>query len=144
MRLIGACLAGIVAAGCYYYRPVSTTPPPATFVSVALTDSGTQRLWRYLGPDVGNVRGRLVAADDTALTLSVDAVEMRNGTSLGWKGERAVVNRQLVQELSDRHFSIGRTTLAGGLSAAAFFLTVQAFKVLGGGGSGGGGGGKPR
>ena len=144
MRRAAVLLYALVLSGCYYYRPVLQTPQPATYVSVALTDSGTERLWHYLGPDVGTLRGRLLSADDTAFALSVFAVDLRHGSSLSWKGERAVVNRDLVAGLSDRHFSVGRTSLAGVLSTAAFFFTVQAFKVFGFGGSGGGGGGRPR
>jgi len=139
-------LIAILNAGCYYYRPVATpTPAPATFVSIALTDSGTDQLWRYLGPEVGALRGRLLATDGGSYAMSVYAVDLRNGTTLGWKGERVVVSRGLVSGLSERCFSLGRTTLAGGLSAAGFVLTLQAFKVLSGGGSNpGGGAGRPR
>lgn len=146
MRAAPIVLATVLSVGCYYYRPTETrTPTPQTYVSVALTDSGTDRLWRYLGPDVGSLRGRLLTTDEGSYTMAVFAVDLRNGSVLGWRGERVVVNRELVSSLSERRFSVGRTTLAGGLSAAAFVLTLQAFKVLtGGGGSSDGGGGKPR
>lgn len=148
VRIVAILFAVVLTAGCYYYRPMPTpapTPASLTYVSVALTDSGTDRLWRYLGPDVGSLRGRLVTTDDSTYTMSVFAVDLRQGTSLGWKGERVVLNRQLVSGLSERRFSVGRTTLAGGLSATAFVLTLRAFKILtGGGGSSGGGGGRPR
>jgi len=148
VRIAPILFAVVLTAGCYYYRPMATpalTPASARYVSVALTDSGTDRLWRYLGPDVGSLRGRLVTTDESTYTMSVFAVDLRQGTSLGWKGERVVLSRQLVSGLSERRFSVGRSTLAGGLSATAFVLTLRAFKILtGGGGSSGGGGGRPR
>jgi len=137
-------LAAITAAGCYYYQPLTSVPSPETPLSVTLTDSGTDRLWRYLGPDVETLRGRLLASDDTMYAMSVSAVDLRHGTTLGWKGERVVVNRDLVAALSERKFSLGRTALTGSLTAAGFWLTVQAFKLLGGGSPSGGSGGKPR
>jgi len=135
-----------LTAACYYYRPIeqSRTPPPEMYISATLTDSGTERLWRYLGPDVGSIRGRLLSADDSTYAMSVDAVDMRHGSSLSWKGERVMIQRQWVDGFSERQFSLGRTTLAGGISVAAFLLTIQAFKIAGNGSGGGGGGGKPR
>ena len=144
MRLLGLALGAWLMAGCYYYRPMEQTPGPEMYVSAALSDSGTERLWRYLGPDVASVRGRLLSADDSAYGMSVYAVDLRHGSSLSWKGERVVLQRQWVDGFAERRFSVGRTTLAGGISVAAFMLTVQAFKIAGNGSSGGGGGVKPR
>lgn len=144
MRFAIIALAAVAAAGCYYYQPLTSAPAPETALSVTLTDSGTDRLWRYLGPDVEALRGRLLSSDDTMYAMSVYAVDLRHGTTLGWKGERVVVNRNLVAALSERRFSLGRTALSGSLTAAGFWLTVQAFKIFGAGSSGGGGGGKPR
>jgi hypothetical protein len=144
VRAFPLVLTAMLSVGCYYYRPVRTPPmEPAPFVSIALTDSGTDQLWRYLGPEVGSLRGRLLSTDGGSYAMSVYAVDLRNGTTLGWKGERVVVSRGLVSGLSQRRFSLGRTTLAGGLTAAGFVLTFQAFKVLIGGGSAPGGSGKP-
>ena len=146
MRAIPFVVAAILNAGCYYYRPVDAPlPAPASFVSITLTDSGTDQLWRYLGPEVGALRGRLLATDGGNYAMSVFAVDLRNGTTLGWKGERVVVSRGLVAGLAERHFSFGRTALTSGLTTAGFVLTLQAFKVFGGGGpTSGGGGGRPR
>ena len=144
MRILACVLAACSAAGCYYYRPLTRSPEPEMVLSVTLTDSGTDHLWRYLGPDVESLRGRLLSADDTAYAMSVSAVDLRHGTTLGWKGERVAVNRSLVAALSERRFSAGRTALTSTLSVAGFWLTLQAFKVLGGGSATVGGGGKPR
>ena len=144
MRIVVLLLSAVCATGCYYYSPLTRRPEPEMNLSVTLTDSGTDRLWRYLGPDVGTLRGRLLSADDTAYALSVYAVDLRHGTTLGWKGERVAVKRDLVAGLSERRFSAGRTALASTLSVAGFWLTLQAFKVIGGGSTSSGGGGKPR
>ena len=110
-----------------------------------MTDSGTDQLWRYLGPEVGVLRGRLLATDGGNYAMSVFAVDLRNGTTLGWKGERVVVSRGLVAGLAERRFSFGRTALTSSLTAAGFVLTLQAFKVFSGGGTAtSGGGGRPR
>lgn len=129
-------------AACNYDRPLSVpVPAPGTRLGLALTDSGTDRLWRYLGPDIGTVRGRLLAWDDTSIVLAVDAVDMRHGQTLSWKGERVLISRMLVAHVTERQMSIGRTVLAGGFSAVGFIIAMEAFKGSGiGAGSGSGGG----
>jgi hypothetical protein len=144
MRLV-LFLFAISGAGCYYYRPVTTlTPPPGAYVAVALTDSGTDHFWRYLGPDVGTVRGRLLFADDTSYAVGVESVELRHGSALGWKGERVVLPRFYVVGVQGRHFSVGRSALAGGLSLVGIVASYGAFRAIQAGGGGGGGGGPPR
>jgi hypothetical protein len=133
------------ATGCYYYRPVPTlTPPPGAYVAVTLTDSGTDHFWRYLGPDVGTVRGRVLVADDTSYAVGVEAVELRHGTTLDWKGERVVLPRSYVVVVQGRHFSVGRSVLAGGLSVVGLVASYGAFRAIQAGGGSGGGGGPPR
>jgi hypothetical protein len=139
------CWLTIAGTGCYYYRPVATlSPAPGTYVAVALTDSGTEHFWRYLGPDVGTVRGRLLFADDTSYAVGVEAVELRHGSELGWKGERVVLPRLYVVGVQGRHFSVGRSALAGGLSAVGLIMSYGAFRAIQAGGGSSGNGGPPR
>jgi hypothetical protein len=138
VRIVAIICAALCAAGCYYYRPLNNAPQPEMSLSVTLTDSGTDHLSKYLGPDVESVRGRLLSVDDTTYAMSVSAVDLRHGMSLGWKGERVALNRSLVANMSERRFSAGRT-----LTMAGFYLTVQAFRIITGGvklGGGNGGG----
>jgi hypothetical protein len=145
VRIATIVLAALGAAGCYYYSPLNNDPQPEMSLSVTLTDSGTDHLSRYLGPDVESLRGRLLSVDDTTYAMSVSAVDLRHGMTLGWKGERVALNRSLVATMSERRFSAGRTALTSTLTMAGFYLTVQAFKILGGGSRmGSGGGGPPR
>src|SRR5438552_16715971 len=100
------------AAACYYYQPLDTpSPQPGTYIQVMLTDSGTSHFWGYLGPDVGNLRGRLVTASPQVLSLSVASVEQRHGQILGWKGETVTLGREYVATMQERHLSKGRTVL---------------------------------
>src|SRR5256885_14117799 len=100
------------AAGCYYYEPLETpAPQPGTYMQVMLTDSGTSHFWGYLGPDVGNLRGRLITANPEALALSVEAVEQRHGQILSWKGETVRRGRGYVATMAGRHLSKVRPAL---------------------------------
>src|SRR5437867_9740986 len=92
-RLAPLCIALVAVAGSYAYLPVSVAPTPGTYLSADLTESATEELARYLGPDIGTVRGRLVATDQGGLALSVLAVESRRGETGSWKGETVTLPR---------------------------------------------------
>jgi len=135
----------ISATGCYYYQPLETpAPQPGTYMQVMLTDSGTSHFWGYLGPDVGNLRGRLITANPEALALSVESVEQRHGQILSWKGETVRLGREYVATLQERHLSKVRTALLTGGSVMGFIAAIAAFTNLASGSGGGGGGGPPR
>ena len=133
----------ILAAGCYYYMPLARPDPTAgTYLQVMLTDSGTSHFWPYLGPDVGDLRGRLVDADQQKIALSVEAVDLRHGQVLTWKGETVNLGREFVARLDERHLSKSRTALLTAGSVLALIATLTAFDNFGigaGGGPGGGG-----
>src|SRR5437879_9676550 len=115
MRWASSCIVMVLlisAAGCYYYEPLETpAPQPGTYMQVMLTDSGTSHFWGYLGPDVGNLRGRLITANPEALALSVESVEQRHGQILTWKGEDVTLRRAYVAAVRDRHLSKARVAL---------------------------------
>src|SRR2546421_13071556 len=96
----------ISATGCYYYEPLETPAPrPGTYMEVMLTDSGTSHFWSYLGPDVGNLRGRLIPANPDALALSDEPAEQRHGQILSWKRETVPLGREYVAPMQARHLS---------------------------------------
>jgi len=135
----------ICATGCYYYQPLETPDPQlGTYMQVMLTDSGTSHFWGYLGPDVGEVRGRLITADTQALALSVESVQQRHGQVLSWKGEPVTLGREYVATLRERRLSRGRIALLAGGSTLGLVVLVTAVKSLGFGSGGSGGGGPPR
>jgi hypothetical protein len=147
MSWVRGCIAWsltIAATGCYYYEPVETlAPQPGTYMQVALTDSGTSHFWGYLGPDVGNVRGRVINTDPQSLAISVESVEQRHGQVLTWKGETVKLSREYVATMRERHLSKVRTAMLAGGSVLGFVLGVTAVTSVSGG-SGGGSGGQPR
>jgi hypothetical protein len=135
----------ISAAGCFYYQPLETAAPqPGTYIEVVLTDSGTSHFWGYLGPDVANLRGRLVTANPQTLALSVQSVEQRHGQVLGWKGETVTLGREYVATMQERHLSTGRTVLLAGGTVVGFVAMISAVANLAAGSGGSGGGGPPR
>src|SRR5437879_12357272 len=133
------------AAACYYYQPLDApSPQPGTYMQVMLTDSGTSHFWGYLGPDVGNVRGRLITADPQVFALSVESVEQRHGQVLTWKGEAVTLRREYVATVQERRLSKSRFALLAGGSVVGLVATVAALATWAAGSGSGGGGGQPR
>src|SRR5437667_10970428 len=96
MRLRAALpiVTGLLLVGCYNYRPLRRSSlVPSSYLAVTLTESGSEELARYLGPNALVVRGRYLAATDRGLALSVEAVESRRGDIARWAGEPGGVPR---------------------------------------------------
>lgn len=147
-RLVCCAPSVALLSGCYAYVPPpesSAAPLPGREVRVELTDAGTAALAPKVGPGVTAVVGRVVSADDSALTLAVTTTEKRNGLEDLWKGENVAVQRAQVATLQERRFSRSRTAVAAGIGvglAAIFYAALGG--SLGGGSGGGGNGGTPK
>jgi hypothetical protein len=146
MRLRAALpiVTGLLQVGCYNYLPLRRSSlVPSSYLAVTLTESGSEELARYLGPNALVVRGRYLAATDRGLALSVDAVESRRGDITRWAGETVVVPGEFVRAVEQRQVSPSKVVLLTGAAVAGFVVAYQAFGPASGGGPGGGGGSGP-
>ena len=145
MRRLILVLAGLATGACYSYRPAQTgvAPKLGERVVLDLTPQGTVELARYLGPSVTIAEGALVAmADDGAMNVAVDFVQMSNGIKQPWAGEGSVIfPRMYVQAVRERHFEKRRTIIASAASIgaliAAAVITMKQTGIGGGDGNGG-------
>ena len=137
MRRAACLLVAALGIGCYNYEPLRPARlTPSKFVAITLTESGSEELTRYLGPNVHVVRGRFLSAIEQGLSISVTSVESRRGNILEWKGETIVVPGEFIRALDERHVAASKTALLAGASLAGFFV---AYAVFGSGASGGAG-----
>ena len=146
-----ALIAGVAAlafnSACYAYQPVTGLPlAEAQRVRLRLTPEGTTELARYLGPRVEAADGVLTRLrPDGELAVSVETVQLIDGSSQPWSGEGVVIFpatyvRSIERsELSRSRTTIGALALAGGLLAIA----VIALKTTGSQSAGDAGGGSP-
>jgi hypothetical protein len=122
-----------LVASCYTYRSADTPAPAAgSRVAVRLTPQGEHELAGELGTGISMVIGDVVAADSTALGLSVREVEDARRVSTEWKGERITIQRPFIAELQARQLSVPATGL---LSGAIVGGLVAAYAAFGGSGS---------
>ena len=127
-RTVGLLALASVTVGCYNYESLGRAQlAPSTYVAVTLTESGSEELTRYVGPNVRMVRGRFLSATDRGLALAVEAVESRRGEAFEWKGETVVVPGEFVRSLEERHMAPGKTILLAGASVAGFLAAYAAF-----------------
>jgi len=127
------------------YRPLALPrPEPGMYVALTLTDEGSEDLARYIGADVGVVRGRFQGARERGLALAVDKVQFHRGDVLAWRGEAIVVPHMYVSSVEERHVSGGRMLLLGGASVLGLIMTYRALSSSGGVGGGANGPGQPR
>ena len=121
-------LAVAVLQGCYNYVTRRRAQlAPSTHVSVTLTESGSEELAQYLGPNVHVVRGRFLSATERGLAISVNAVETRRGDVLAWQGETVIVPGESVSFLEERRTAMSKTVLLAGASVAGFVAAYAAF-----------------
>src|SRR2546425_8431603 len=91
-------VAALLQAGCYNYLPLRRSGlVPSSYLAVTLTETGSEELARYLGPDALVVRGRYLAATEHGLTLSVESVESRRGGPFRRGGGAGGVARGLLR-----------------------------------------------
>jgi len=134
----------LLQVGCYNYLPLRrSTLVPSSYLAVTLTESGSEELALYLGPNALVVRGRYLSATERGLALSVESVESRRGDLAHWAGETVVVPGEFVRQVEQRTVSPSKTVLLAGAAVAGFVIASQAFGPASGGALGGGGGSGP-
>ena len=132
-------LVALLQVGCYNYLPLRrSTLVPSSYLAVTLTESGSEELARYLGPNPFVVRGRYLSATERGLAISVESVESRRGDLAHWAGETVVVPGEFVRQVEQRSMSPSKTVLLAGAAVTAFVIASQAFGPASGGGLGGG------
>src|SRR2546429_6765222 len=92
LRVAALMTSVLVQAGCYNYLPLRRSSlVPSSYLAVTLTETGSEELARYLGPNALVVRGRYLEATERGLALSVESVESRRGDLAPWAGGTVVV-----------------------------------------------------
>lgn len=141
---IASVMTAALFLACYNYLPLRrSTLVPSSYLAVTLTETGSDELARYLGPNPLVVRGRYLAATERGLAIAVESVETRRGDLAHWAGETVVVPGEFVRQVEQRTVSPSKTVLLAGAAVAGFVIASQAFGPASGGALSGGGGGGP-
>jgi len=122
------CLTGtlLLTAACYTYAPGNPAPAGGSEVAVVLTDKGRAALTDRVGPEMDELRGRLISSSDSSVVISMSEAVTLRGISTTWTDEVLTVSREHFSGLRTKALSRGRTSLfAGAASAAALFLVIN-------------------
>ena len=149
MRMLHGLALGAVATvngACFTYvaRADASSPNPGQRVALQVSDQGRVDLAERLGPGVDRVEGTLVSLDSDQYVMSITKVQNVRRQSNYWAGERVPIRRANVARLEERKFSLGRTSLLVGSTAAAVAVLVasNALQTIGIIGDNGGPGGE--
>ena len=129
-RAIGVTAALSVLAtsttACYSLRPVANVGVPlGSTVALDITDAGRLALGGSMGPEIGQIEGRLVDRNAAEYVLSVTGVRFLRGGEQVWNGERVSIKSDHVSTVRERYLSRGRTAILAGaaIGAVAFIVT---------------------
>jgi hypothetical protein len=114
---------GIALAACYTLQPTRATDARlGTQVAFDVNDAGRVALGGSMGPEIAQVEGRLINADNAEYDVAVSTVRFLDGGQQVWRGDRVRIKAEYVKSAYERRFSSGRTvalgtSLVGGIAA---------------------------
>ncbi len=134
-----ALLALPLLGGCYVYStPLADKPVPGTALAAVLNDRGRVDLEPQLGPEVWQVEGTVVSADDSSILLSMTKTSTLEHQEMHWGGETVRFATNDVRSMLARRFSAVRTVILAGTATAGVvaFIASRSLLGLGSGNSG--------
>lgn len=126
LRNAGIAAMGLNLVGCYTLQPArGATPAIGERVAFDVNDAGRAALGGSMGPEIGQIEGRLLQRDTAQYLVAVSAVRLIRGGEQVWSGEPVRIKPDYVATTYTRHFSKGRTIAlsAVGVGAVAFLVT---------------------
>lgn len=126
LRNAGVVAMGLNLVGCYTLQPNRAgTPAIGERIAFDVNDAGRAALGGSMGPEIGQIEGRLLQRDSAQYLVAVSAVHLIRGGEQTWSGEPVRIKPDYVATTYTRHFSKGRTIALGavGVGAVAFIVT---------------------
>jgi hypothetical protein len=116
----------VLLVGCYTLQPTGgPVPQPGSIVGLDLNDAGRTALGGSMGPEIGQVEGRLIQKDSEEFVVAVTDVHLLRGGDQVWRGEAVHIKSGYVASVYARRFSAGRSAAiaAAGVGAVALIAT---------------------
>jgi hypothetical protein len=134
-RIAGCVAAGLSAVGCYTLQPTPAAAPMlGERIAFDLNDAGRAALGGSMGPEIGQIEGRLMQKDSSQYVVAVSAVRFLRGGEQTWSGEPVHIKAEFVTTTYTRHFAQGRTIALGAVGAGAVALILTR-SIIGSGNS---------
>ena len=124
-RVAGLLVGALGLVGCYTLRPTrGATPQIGEKVAFDLNDNGRAALGGSMGPEIGQIEGRLLQKDTSQYVVAVSAVRLIRGGEQAWGGEQVRIRSDYVSNAYTRQFSTGRTIALSAIGVGAVALIV--------------------
>lgn len=124
---------GALLTGCYTLQPVRSgvVPEPGHEMAFDVTDAGRVALGGVIGPEIGQIEGRLVSKESGEYTVAVSAIHYLRGGEHVWTGERVTLKQEWVSNAYEKKFSRGRSLALAAVSVGGFaaFLVTRTLIV---------------
>jgi hypothetical protein len=131
----------VFLAGCYTLQPArNPTPEVGSLVAFDVNDQGRVALGGSIGPEIGQIEGRLLDKDSASYLLSISAVRLLRGGEQPWNGEQVRVRTEHLSRSYEKRFSLGRTIAMGAVAVGGFAAFFATRSLLGAGDLGDGDG----
>jgi hypothetical protein len=125
LRTAGLVATGLALVGCYTLQPSrGVAPEIGERVAFDVNDAGRAALGGSMGPEIGQIEGRLLQRDTTQYLVAVSAVHLLRGGEQTWSGEPVRIKPEYVATTYRRHFASGRTIALSALGAGAVAFIV--------------------
>lgn len=123
VRSLARCgIAGVAVlmVGCYTLQPTGgTTPKPGTIIGLDINDAGRLALGGSMGPEIGQIEGRLIEKDSSEYVVAVNALHLLRGGEQVWHGETVHIKNEYVSSLYERRFSASRSVAMAAVGVGA-------------------------
>lgn len=126
LRRLGIAGFAVLLGGCYTLQPTGgPVPELGTMIGLDLNDAGRSALGGSMGPEIGQVEGRLVEKDTSEFVVAVTTIHLLRGGEQVWHGETVHIKSGYVSSLYVRRFSASRSAAlaAAGVGAVAIIAT---------------------
>lgn len=116
----------VLLVGCYELQPTGgTVPQVGQVIGLDINDAGRLALGGAMGPEIGQIEGRLIEKTATEYVVGVTAVRLLRGGEQVWRGENVHIRSDYVSTIYERRLNPARTAAlaAAGVGAVAIIAT---------------------
>lgn len=116
----------LVLSGCYTLKPAGgVLPTVGSSVAFDVNDAGRVALGGAMGPEIGQIEGRLISVDSGSYLVGVTAVRLMRGGEQTWHNEPVRIRSEHVATVYARQFSKARSIALGAVGVGVVAILAS-------------------
>ena len=100
-------------------------------MALEVNDLGRLALGGQMGPEIGQVEGRLVSKQSDEYLIAVRSVKLIRGGSQIWNGEKVTIKREYISQTYERRLSTSRTVALSAVFVVGVYALVERLNLFG-------------